>query len=770
MDIWAWIFDAIDDLRAHDHNRLADLLERLPERVCDNAHAQVDAMYPEALALAREAGHPWFEVFVRHWHLQSRILHRHEVAQWMGEAVDLLEFANREDTKDCPQSICVTQDLVNCYAYRDGPGYADVRLAAAEETLARIDPRWPCFTCISSEYAAALLDAERAEESLAFVDRQIGALIRAGEGPEAAMHLAEARVDALIRLGRLDEALAANRAAAESPADENQAQERALDEARILARLGRYEESAAALLPIDVVRPTHGLYLAWAEVMWRLAAGGTRPNEWTLDAQLAELQAELARHGVVRQAIQLAHWRAELALARQRPHTAARCAVDIEALIPLLHRPLDAPGTLAVLRAEIAAADTRSGPTLESAEQVREALVGDPELDLATLERATEQWPADEPIAVIRASALRTLGGIDAAIDAIADFVEAHRDAVDAFQMWLALLVDAGRADGARAVAEARLEDSALSVRSAARWHLARLERNARPSSARGHLEALVSELPRHHTRAELMLADIERESGDVEAALARIERIVARESAPGPWDWARLVVGTIAGCWEAVRHSAARLGFELNGEGPIEADGEVCRVRFEAPDGQAHEAFAVRTGPATARVVEMDRPGRDNHFGHRVVFDPTPLDEIRDDDRPDDDDVDADEPSPVWTYPCLHVLEPGGFAIYALDGVHPGAEATGRLREAVLRLGCRWQQRSDGRYILEEPGTRARRAGLYIFIAVPPDVPLAAVDKVLSAEAARHDAPMIWPAILGDLGETERAAQQRELAVSWGM
>ncbi len=52
----------------------------------------MDATYPEALALAREARNPWLEVFVRHWNLQSRVLHRHEVADWMSEAVSLLQF------------------------------------------------------------------------------------------------------------------------------------------------------------------------------------------------------------------------------------------------------------------------------------------------------------------------------------------------------------------------------------------------------------------------------------------------------------------------------------------------------------------------------------------------------------------------------------------------------------------------------------------------------------------------------------------------------
>ena len=35
---------------------------------------------------------------------------------------------------------------------------APERLLVARETLARIDAKWPCFTCISSEYAFGLID------------------------------------------------------------------------------------------------------------------------------------------------------------------------------------------------------------------------------------------------------------------------------------------------------------------------------------------------------------------------------------------------------------------------------------------------------------------------------------------------------------------------------------------------------------------------------------------------------------------------------------
>src|SRR5690348_12628524 len=136
MDIWEWVERARQEAEDAGNLRLATLIERIPYYVTDDEHAQLDAVFPEALALAREAKNPWLEVFFRHWNLQSRILHRVQVSEWIGEAVHLLEFAHREETKGCPQSVCATQDLANCYGHMDGPGYVPERLAVAAETLA----------------------------------------------------------------------------------------------------------------------------------------------------------------------------------------------------------------------------------------------------------------------------------------------------------------------------------------------------------------------------------------------------------------------------------------------------------------------------------------------------------------------------------------------------------------------------------------------------------------------------------------------------------
>jgi hypothetical protein len=66
-------------------------------------------------------------------------------ASALGEAVALFERAHREDTLECPQSICVTQDLAACYGNIDGPGWVPERIEVCDETLGRIDPELGLF-------------------------------------------------------------------------------------------------------------------------------------------------------------------------------------------------------------------------------------------------------------------------------------------------------------------------------------------------------------------------------------------------------------------------------------------------------------------------------------------------------------------------------------------------------------------------------------------------------------------------------------------------
>ncbi len=205
MNVWDWVYDKEQELREAGHEQLADFMDRIPEDTCANRHDAVDSYVDEAIKLAKDAKESWVELFLRHWYLQSAILHRQKPKQMVREAVSLIEFSHRPENADCPQSICAVQDLTACYRASDGPGYYKERLNACKETLDRITPRWSCFGCIGAEYIFALYDNGDYEEALnrlEWIDKQIEQSGCASYDPE--LELVRALV--LIRLCKFEQA------------------------------------------------------------------------------------------------------------------------------------------------------------------------------------------------------------------------------------------------------------------------------------------------------------------------------------------------------------------------------------------------------------------------------------------------------------------------------------------------------------------------------------------------------------------------------------
>ena len=92
MDIWSWVYDKQYELEENGNQRLAEIIMEISSFTVNGEHNKVDSVVPEGLALARSLKEKWIEVFLRHWHLQSLILHRYEVGKALPEAIKLLDF------------------------------------------------------------------------------------------------------------------------------------------------------------------------------------------------------------------------------------------------------------------------------------------------------------------------------------------------------------------------------------------------------------------------------------------------------------------------------------------------------------------------------------------------------------------------------------------------------------------------------------------------------------------------------------------------------
>jgi tetratricopeptide (TPR) repeat protein len=765
MDIWRWVNEVQDDLAANGRRRLADLISVIPSYVVNHKHAQLDAIVPEALALCREAKNPWLEVFVRHWNLQSRILHRHEVRSFLPEAVRLIEFASRDETRECPQSVCVTQDIAGCYAKIDGPGYVPERLSVAGETLGRIDARWPCFTCIASEYALALIDRGDAALALAFLEEKAQDLATVGRA-RAAHHLSSARIEAWLRLGHFEEALAAARAAKESSLDENDRVSHALDCAFSLARLGRREEALAELPSFDRALPTPSLYERWSQTAFTLALGAAIENDFKLDAQLFEMQTRLHTQGVIRMTADLIERRARLALARGRIETAEECEAELRSLLPELRAPLEVGEALAALRRDLAEAQALAPPRsgvvdevdllADTPEAVLRKLGADPERDLALLREARRRFPDDERLLLVEASALQALRRGERAEAKLRTFLAEHPDAESCLMTLGELLLEKADPGAARALAQAALRDGqSPETEASAHWLIALSHQTeGSPHKARPHIERVLALRP-GSVDIELLLATLDREAGALSAAMERLDRLVEERPAPGNHDWERMVVATLLERWDKVRESARRVGMKLEGEGPIDEAWAICQIEFVEPDGGASIQHALRTGPVTARIIEVARPRTPQHYGDEVVFKASPK---------NPPPAPGEEKTHTYLYPVLQVRRPGGYEAFLIDGVHPGEAALAELTGALSALGCTLSLQSDAAYEIHAPEGGAPLPGLFAYLAVPRDRPLAEVHALLDARAQSYAYPLIWPSLAQAIGLEEELARQAEI------
>ncbi len=350
MDIWKWVEDLAEELEQQGQCRLAQLIYAIPHYTCEDEHSLVDALVPEALALARSVGNTWLEVYFRHWNLQSRLFHRYEVAGLMPEAVELLEFAHREENSQCPQSICAAQDFAKCYGLLDGPGYVEERLEVLAETFEKIDATWPCFICLTGEYLEALHDDGRFEEALAFLEQQEKTLLLAGEKGDL---LNIAHAETLIALKRFDEADEWAQKSNNPGGGKDFILRKTINLARIAAHQKRFEDAKRNLPEFDEIAQTHSHYKNWAEAAYLLATQGGISNDRRLNGTFCYMADELSRYGVIREAITLIIQQAELAVQRKRLFTAQRCCETIEQLIPRLRKPLDAPELLVTLRSKL---------------------------------------------------------------------------------------------------------------------------------------------------------------------------------------------------------------------------------------------------------------------------------------------------------------------------------------------------------------------------------------------------------------------------------
>lgn len=660
MDLWQWVRHRLEELEKQGQGRLAQLLRLLPDAVCEEEHSRVDALIPELLAQVRSLRDPWLEIFVRHWNLQSLVLHRFD-ARALPEAVSLVEFSHREEHLACPQRVCTTQDLAHCYACADGAGYAEQRLELAYETLNGIDPTWACFVCISGEVAGALNDAGRYQECLDFLQEQDRQLLAHNGSRNERGRLLHYRIRALAETDRCQQALDVCDQALDDLDHKHHRVLVRLYRSWLLAGLGRSQEALEDLIPWSQIEPTVAFFEAYS-----LAAEALGPELIPdLDDYLVFMQQTMARQGAYRLAFDMGMRRFRLALKQQRPATGVLIVEQLEPYLEKLALPLGAPAALIQARQILAEASPQGTPQGSPIwVQLELALRSDSRLEQARALRQCQQ--SERAIELLQGSA---------ELELLAD-----------------LLDECGRREELLRLLAA--EQPWMLIRRAALWF-----KEGRPDRACEDLR----KVPQPELDVRLDLARAYRLCGQLESAAEILDEIVAQfPEQKGSWDWDRLVVARLLEDDDRYRHSASRLGFDLSE--PIHWG--MCLLQVQEEDGTSSILSCFRTGPVTGEVAELSRPGLVNHFADSYLFEASPvnLEQLK-----QDPDL-----SPI--FPAVLRTLAGNYVSYFLEGLHPGQDRLTELRECCP-TGLVLADRSNPNYQV------AGKAGFYGWVGVSPQL-----------------------------------------------
>ncbi|MFD9597923.1 hypothetical protein ACFWA9_34920 [Kitasatospora sp. NPDC059973] len=759
-DIWAWVHDTHQQLAEAGHRRLADAIYELPGHANEGRNDQLDAVYPEAVAAARALGLPWVEVYLRHWRMQNLLNKRHQGEQALPEAVDLLEFAHREETAGCPQSVCVVQDFAICHARVDGPGYVPERLAVLSETLERIEPARACFDCLSREYSDALEDDGRPAEALSHLDTAAARMQSAGQ--RLSLHFHHSRAGTLHLLGRHEDVLALLDTAEQAERgrgreiDESDRRWGAVLRARALASLGRTDE-ALALLPSLADAERHAdIRAAWTATVELLVAAGARENDAELGAALAGWVGYLDGTGSHRPCVDLLLAAGRLAVARDARTIALTLAAFGERKLSRLRRTDGVAEQVARLRADAEALPVPElpVPAAELSAYLGEAQVpyeAGADLLAAALDEYRGEPAGATGLALDLAAVLGGLGHARAAADLLWDRLDADPASEGLTAMLGSALIDAGDDEGIRRLAD-RITGTNPSgghwIR--ARWAAA----ESRWADVVEQCEAILALHPdRINTRR--LAAAAATELGDHVAAQRYyqelLEHALPAEGTPDeqrhrtvqePDLWHLITAATVNRDWATVRSTGALIGMEFDeAEGPVDEEWHIVTVRATRTNGATADLPAVRTGPATARILPVLGDDLTLNHGDVVVFAPALLEEPPGEDAPEEE---RRRHRPVFG--LLTLLDPAGYTTYWIDGGWPGDEAWARLREELGQAGYAVWAYSGEQYSVTDPTDEDEvLPGIYAAVGVPPTERAADADALLRRLTAAWPHPPAW-------------------------
>ncbi|PJK08202.1 hypothetical protein CO614_11280 [Lysobacteraceae bacterium NML120232] len=748
MNIWQWMEKLQQDLANAGQAHSAQLIDDFSSEVCDMQVERAEALLPEAKALARTLENPWLEVFIGHWEMRNRLGNKGEGESALADAVSLFELAHRSDTHECPQSVCITQDLSACYANIDGPGWAEERIEVCDETLARINPKWGCFQCISIERSEAMRDLGDPQAAYDYLAQQSRAIEAAGEEVNAG--IIEFRNKLLLDLGRYEEALAQieqEEAKADGgPEWTNIKQPRDILKARALAALARDDEALEALPPLRQINP--GRMNTWLKAIFPVLLRRPELNDWSLGSRLQQGLDSMARNGAHRHLLDMAAQCIELALARGALWTAKRQMSLAREAQGKLRVDAGAVAKLDALQARIDAHPATALPT--TAESLLEWLAAqdadaprNPEAEVEWLLAALAQRPQDPTLIQQSVEALAAIGATQEAIDLLWRNVREHtQEEYGLAYTLLSLLLEHGRSEEVEQLA--RLYQP--SVPMTAHWVRAQLAHHNRDwPGCEQHCRALLEVSPASVGARRLLAMSLMQQQRFAEAAetYASLARDLPEEVSPR-WDY--MSAASAAQDWQGVRQMAAEMNMTLpEGDGPPSMQLGWVLIR-SIENGEPLDYYAMRSGPTDAVIMENAPPRFAQRSGDHVAFDAQALF------PPPEDEQERQHFVP--TFMAVHTIQSGNRArSIVVEGPAPTSENLEQLQDAMEALGWKvWVHRHDS-FLLQDAQTGEEIPGILFTVAATQGTPAAEIDRRLREATAHWARPVAWLALAEEAG-----------------
>jgi tetratricopeptide (TPR) repeat protein len=735
VDIWAWVGDTQRQLQQAGNAGLAIALGDLPAQAYEGRYPQLDVVAPAIAGQAESMELPWLEFYARYWHLLGRIGDRAQGAVALGDARELVAFAEREDVRECPSAPAAVEALAVTQGNADGPGYATERLAALGAALSDVEPQEPAFCGLTTQYILALLDAGRAAEAIIHAESAVERLGLATQ--ESSWELAVASSRALLAAGRTEDALAALDAATGFKPDDpvTKPHREGVLRALILGTLGRTSEAVEALPDLDVIGDHPHSFVEWARTVHLLASSDQITNGWQLGRVLRQWIDYFAMMGGYRARVELALIAGDLAVARQGVWQARFLADLAETGLAELKETKGLPERIATLRA---AADAATPPPAPGVLAERVGLFDAADGFNADPERWVE-WLS--PLSGTDLEATRrhttTLGflgyparGADIYWTMLVDGGDLATAEEDDIAFLAGLLVEARQ--------DERLEQFAAQLPDAQRHlSLARLYRARErwPETLAAAEQAIAGGAG---VDARRLLAGAAQQLDQNEKGVQAFREVLDSEDLQGEDIWRMIVLATCAEDWDAVRAGAAKIGMPVEGtEGPIEQEMGLIRVILPAPDGSQRQVISVRTGPATARLAIPQPTGMEYNAGDTVVFEPQLLEPVPDDPQ--------EQESFVPPFAAVRMLRAGGYTSWFFDGAAPSEHDWSEFNEVLAERGWPMWVYSDENYTVTHPTSGEDLPGVFGWIAVPPDVRPVEIDALLDDVTERWVHPLAW-------------------------